>query len=64
MKQAFPEYTPLLPGAGSEGGRRARDLLRLERRLFGNWLRWLTSAWCAASGLTASLIYSLTLLSL
>ena len=54
MGQEFPEHNPLLPRAGSEGGRRVHGLLRLERRLFGDWLRWLTSARCAASGLTAT----------
>jgi hypothetical protein len=26
-----------------------RPLLRLERKLFGDWLRWLTSGWCASA---------------
>jgi len=28
---------------------RADALLRLERRLFGDWLGWLCQGWCAAA---------------
>lgn len=41
----FPDFNPLLPPAGSPSAGRVRPLLRLERKLFGDWLRWLTSAW-------------------
>lgn len=46
LEEEFPEYTPLLPPEGSPERERAEDLMVLERRLFGDWLRWLTSSWC------------------
>jgi glutathione S-transferase len=47
LEEAFPDATPLLPPAGSRERSRADALLRLERRLFSDWLSWLCSAWCA-----------------
>ena len=40
LEEAFPE-SALLPAEGSPGRPRAMQLLRLERQLFGDWLRWL-----------------------
>ena len=48
LEEAFPDATPLLPPVGSKERPRADALLRLERRLFSDWLSWLCSAWCAA----------------
>lgn len=45
LEAEFPDFNPLLPPAGSPSAGRVRPLLRLERKLFGDWLRWLTSAW-------------------
>lgn len=45
LEREFPDFKPLLPQAGSAAAGRVKPLLRLERRLFGDWLRWLTSAW-------------------
>lgn len=45
LEQAFPENLPLMPPQGSPQRDRAQQLLRLERRLFSDWLRWLTSSW-------------------
>jgi glutathione S-transferase len=44
LEQLFPE-TPLLPPAGSAERQRAEGLMRLERRLFSDWLQWLCSSW-------------------
>ncbi|KAJ9533876.1 hypothetical protein QJQ45_026966 [Haematococcus lacustris] len=40
--QAFPDHTPLMPPRGTPSRMRAEQLMRLERRLFGDWLGWLT----------------------
>ena len=45
LEAEFPKHQPLLPPPGSPERQRAEGLLRLERRLFSDWLRWLTSAW-------------------
>ena len=45
LEEAFPE-TALLPPEGTQERQRANQLLRLERQLFGDWLRWLCSSWC------------------
>ena len=45
LEEKFPDYTPLLPSDSSPDRRRADQLMRLERQLFGDWLRWLTSSW-------------------
>ena len=45
LEEAFPE-SALLPPEGSRERQRANQLLRLERQLFGDWLRWLCSGWC------------------
>lgn len=47
LEEAFPDNSPLLPPKGSPDRRRADGLMRLERRLFSDWLSWLTSPWCA-----------------
>ncbi len=49
LEALFPDHNPLLPPADSDAARRVDSLRRLERRLFGDWLRWLTSSWCAAA---------------
>lgn len=36
---------PLLPPEGTEERNRATSLFRLERRLFSDWLQWLTNGW-------------------
>lgn len=45
-QERFPEHKALLPAAGSREAARADALLRLERRLFSDWLGWLCQAWC------------------
>lgn len=48
LEKEFPDHRPLMPPPTSPDDRkRAELLLRLERRLFGDWLRWLTNGWCA-----------------
>ena len=45
LEAAFPQH-PMMPWPeGSPEDRRARQLLALERRLFGAWLQWLCQAW-------------------
>ncbi len=46
--QAYPEHTPLRLPEKHPDYPRYQSLLRLERRLFGDWLGWLTTSWCAA----------------
>ena len=48
LEEAFTEHSPLLPPAGSKERSRADSLMRLERRLFSDWLSWLCQSWCAA----------------
>ncbi|KAL6754402.1 glutathione S-transferase [Haematococcus lacustris] len=45
LEEAFPDHTPLMPPRGTPSRMRAEQLMRLERRLFGDWLGWLTSDW-------------------
>jgi glutathione S-transferase len=45
LEEAFPDNSPLLPPKGTDDRRRADVLMRLERRLFSDWLTWLTSPW-------------------
>ncbi|MEW5302529.1 MAG: hypothetical protein WDW36_005306 [Sanguina aurantia] len=45
LEDSFPEHTPLMPLRGSPQRQRAEALLRLERRLFSDWMGWLTSDW-------------------
>lgn len=45
LEEAFPENKPLLPPKGSQERQRADNLMRLERRLFSDWLSWLTTSW-------------------
>ena len=45
LEDEFTDFKPLLPPKGSPERRRADDLMVLERRLFSDWLRWLTSSW-------------------
>lgn len=55
LEKEFPDNRPLMPPPTSPDQRkRAELLLRLERRLFGDWLRWLTNGWCACSFLRAA----------
>ena len=44
LERAFPD-TALLPPQGTRQRDRADRLLKLERRLFSDWLRWLTTSW-------------------
>ena len=44
VEEEFPAPA-LLPAEGTPERQRAEQLLRLERRLFSDWLRWLTTAW-------------------
>ncbi|KAK9905873.1 hypothetical protein WJX75_007986 [Coccomyxa subellipsoidea] len=45
LEEAFPDHNPLLPSKGSKDRQRADSLMRLERRLFSDWLSWLTTSW-------------------
>ena len=47
--QTYPEHTPLRLPERHPDYPRYQSLLRLERRLFGDWLQWLTNSWCATS---------------
>mmetsp|Transcript_1875 Transcript_1875/g.2893 ORF Transcript_1875/g.2893 Transcript_1875/m.2893 type:complete len:538 (-) Transcript_1875:616-2229(-) len=49
LEREFPNNTPLMPAPGTPTRARADSLMRLERRLFGDWLGWLTSDWNNAS---------------
>lgn len=40
LEQLYPEI-PLLPQPGTQEHGRAAGLMRLERRLFSDWLQWL-----------------------
>ncbi|GAB4823293.1 hypothetical protein N2152v2_010339 [Parachlorella kessleri] len=44
LEELYPE-TPLLPPPGTPERQRADSLMRLERRLFSDWLQWLCQAW-------------------
>ena len=45
LEQEFPENSPLMPASGSPERQRADALMRLERRLFSDWLSWLCQSW-------------------
>ena len=45
LEQEFPEKVPLMPPQGSLERQRADSLMRLERRLFSDWLSWLCQSW-------------------
>ncbi|CAL8471991.1 g11533 [Coccomyxa elongata] len=45
LEEAFPDKKPLLPPKGTKERQRADSLMRLERRLFSDWLSWLTTSW-------------------
>lgn len=47
LEETFPDYKPLLPPKGTKERQRADSLMRLERRLFSDWLSWLTTSWYA-----------------
>jgi glutathione S-transferase len=53
LLEALPGYAPLLPPAGAPERARAEALMRLERRLFSEWMRWLTSGWQHEAGKAA-----------
>lgn len=44
LEDTFP-YSPLRPPKGTPERQRADGLMRLERRLFSDWMGWLTSDW-------------------
>lgn len=44
LEQMYPE-TPMLPPEGSTERAKAAELMRLERRLFSDWLQWLCNGW-------------------
>lgn len=46
LEELYPER-PLLPPSETMGRARAMSLMRLERRLFGDWLQWLCNGWGA-----------------
>lgn len=43
LEQMYPQL-PMLPAEGSQR-ERAAALMRLERRLFSDWLQWLCNGW-------------------
>ena len=45
LEDEFPDSSPLMPAAGSKERGRADALMRLERRLFSDWLSWLCQSW-------------------
>ncbi|KXZ55141.1 hypothetical protein GPECTOR_3g291 [Gonium pectorale] len=45
LEDTFPDHKPLMPPAGTPARQRADGLMRLERRLFSDWLNWLCSDW-------------------
>lgn len=45
LEDTFPDHKPLMPPAGTPQRTRAEQLMRLERRFFGDWLNWLCSGW-------------------
>lgn len=49
IEAEFPEQLPLARPPGHPELPRYQALMRLERRLFGDWLQWLTNGWCALS---------------
>ena len=47
LEEEFPDSAPLMPTVGSKERGRADALMRLERRLFSDWLSWLCQSWWA-----------------
>lgn len=47
IEAEFPDHMPLAVAANDPEFPRYQMLMRLERRLFGDWLQWLTNGWCA-----------------
>eukprot|EP00200_Dunaliella_tertiolecta_P018774 CAMPEP_0202399818 /NCGR_PEP_ID=MMETSP1128-20130828/2275_1 /ASSEMBLY_ACC=CAM_ASM_000463 /TAXON_ID=3047 /ORGANISM="Dunaliella tertiolecta, Strain CCMP1320" /LENGTH=483 /DNA_ID=CAMNT_0049003223 /DNA_START=238 /DNA_END=1689 /DNA_ORIENTATION=- len=45
LEQEFPDHKPLIPRGSSQEVQRAEQLMRLERRLFSDWLGWACSDW-------------------
>lgn len=45
LEEDFPDNSPLMPPPGTKERQRADALLRLERRLFSDWLSWLCQSW-------------------
>ena len=45
LEEEFPDSAPLMPAASSPERGRADALMRLERRLFSDWLSWLCQSW-------------------
>ena len=45
LEEEFPDSAPLMPAVGSKERGRADALMRLERRLFSDWLSWLCQSW-------------------
>jgi glutathione S-transferase len=43
IETKFPDYSPLVPAAGEPLHRTSKQMLELERQLFGAWLYWLRS---------------------
>ena len=47
IEAEFPDHSPLAVAENDIEFPRYQMLMRLERRLFGDWLQWLTNNWCA-----------------
>ncbi|KAG2493053.1 hypothetical protein HYH03_008716 [Edaphochlamys debaryana] len=45
LEASFPDHKPLMPPQGTPQRARADSLMRLERRLFSDWLNWLCQSW-------------------
>lgn len=45
LEQLYPDRLPLVPAEGSPERPRYESLMRLERRLFSDWLSWLCNSW-------------------
>ena len=43
LEDDFPQHNPLIPEASNPHAPRVKNLLRLEREIFGSWFRWLCS---------------------
>ena len=50
LEEEFPQNRPLLPPKGTREADRATQLMRLERKLFSDWLQWLCSSEKAKAG--------------
>ena len=49
LEQLYPDNSPLLPPEDAPERARASSLMRLERRLFSDWLQWLCNGWGEAA---------------